>query len=492
MSCCFSAGMPMPVSDTVKAMTVSAWSSRGAGRVHPLRAGAIPSRTEPFSVNLKALERRFFSTCSRRRRSGLHQGGQLFVELDRKVEMLRLGDVAEIFLHVFPDFGERRLMRLDLRRARFDPREVEDLVDEFQQVVARGIDRPGVLDLLLAQVGLPVVGENLGQDEQAVERRAQLVRHAGEEVGLVLRGEGDLLGLLLDLLARRLDLPVGPLHLLLLQGEEGDLFLHLLVRLLQLLVGLLEFLVGLLQLLLLFLQLQLGDAEPAGLGLELDVLDAQLVLTDPQVLGQGLGLPEQFLRPDRALDGVEDDADAVRQPVEEGELDGGGPTEQGQLQHRLHLALEQGGLDDDGLGRRPAEGRIDVEIIGRDFLEHDPLLVQETLAGQPFARLDFRRRLVHRVARLEFQPSLGRAPFRDVEDRVARLQQRGQLGQDGAADEIGIAPPLKRAVKRARLVLSQSCSDWARWRSSICAAMRLKREARRPTSSLDRTATRCP
>ena len=46
----------------------------------------------------------------------------------------------------------------------------------------------------------------VGEDQQAVERRAQLVRHVGEELGLVLRGERELLGLLLERLARLLDL----------------------------------------------------------------------------------------------------------------------------------------------------------------------------------------------------------------------------------------------------------------------------------------------
>jgi hypothetical protein len=47
-------------------------------------------------------------------------------------------------------------------------------------------------------VVLGVVLELLGEDQQAVQRRAQLVRHVGDELGLVLRGDGELTGLLLD------------------------------------------------------------------------------------------------------------------------------------------------------------------------------------------------------------------------------------------------------------------------------------------------------
>ena len=62
---CFSGGMPMPVSATSKAITVGAWlriGCRGSSRSPPQSV----SRTPPFSVNLKALDNRFFSTCCRR------------------------------------------------------------------------------------------------------------------------------------------------------------------------------------------------------------------------------------------------------------------------------------------------------------------------------------------------------------------------------------------------------------------------------------------
>ena len=47
-----------------------------------------------------------------------------------------------------------------------------------------------------------IVRQQLGQDQQRVERRAQLVAHVGEELGLVLGGQRELLGLLLDRAAR--------------------------------------------------------------------------------------------------------------------------------------------------------------------------------------------------------------------------------------------------------------------------------------------------
>ena len=81
------------------------------------------------------------------------------------------------------------------------------------------------------QVPLGVLRELVGEDEQAVERRPQLVRHVGEELRLVLGGQRELLGLLLERLPRLLDLLVLPLDLLVLVGEQPGLLLELLVGL---------------------------------------------------------------------------------------------------------------------------------------------------------------------------------------------------------------------------------------------------------------------
>jgi hypothetical protein len=70
------------------------------------------------------------------------------------------------------------------------------------------------------------------------------VRHVGEEFRLVLRGQRELLGLLLELLLGQLDLPVLALDLGVLPGEEPGLLLELLVGLLQFLLLLLEELLG--------------------------------------------------------------------------------------------------------------------------------------------------------------------------------------------------------------------------------------------------------
>jgi len=233
-------------------------------------------------------------------------GGELRIELARELEILGLRDGPEGALDEIADVADARLRRLQLDRARLDARKVEHLVDELEQVVAGGLDRARVLHLFLGQVALAVFGQDLGKDEQAVKRRAQLVRHVGEELRLVARGLRDLLGLVLQVDAGLLDLAVGLLDLLFLEREQVGLFLDLLVRLLKLLVRLLDFLVRLLELLLLFLQENLGIA--------------QVAVALAQFRGHFLRLDEQFLRTLVGRDGVEHDAEAFGHPLDESDV----------------------------------------------------------------------------------------------------------------------------------------------------------------------------
>ena len=69
----------------------------------------------------------------------------------------------------------------------------------------------------------------IGEDEQAVERRAQFVRHVGQELRLVLRGQGQLLGLLFQRLAGLFDFLVLAFDFLVLVGQQAGLFLQFLV-----------------------------------------------------------------------------------------------------------------------------------------------------------------------------------------------------------------------------------------------------------------------
>jgi hypothetical protein len=89
--------------------------------------------------------------------------------------------------------------RAHFELAGLDLGDVENVVDQVEQVVAGRVDRLGELDLLGAEVAFGVLRQQLGQDQRAVQRRAQFVGHVGEEFGLVLARALQLVGALLQL-----------------------------------------------------------------------------------------------------------------------------------------------------------------------------------------------------------------------------------------------------------------------------------------------------
>src|SRR4029077_8496402 len=107
-------------------------------------------------------------------------------------ETAAFGFVPEGAADGLEQVGEEHLLGLDRDRSGFDLRQVENIGDQVQQVGARTVNRASKLDLLRRQVALGVVGQLLAEDQDAIERRAQLVRHVGQELGLVLRGQRQL------------------------------------------------------------------------------------------------------------------------------------------------------------------------------------------------------------------------------------------------------------------------------------------------------------
>ncbi len=196
------------------------------------------------------------------------RGRQARVDVDRELQALEVGHLAEGALDELPQLGERHRGDVHRHGAGLDLGEVEDVVDQVQQVGARAVDRLGEPDLLGGEVAVGVLAQDLRQDQQAVERRPQLVRHVGQELGLVLGDQRQLLGLLLQRHLGLLDLVVLLLHLRLLVGEQLRLLLQLLVGLLQLVLLLLEQLFGLLQRAGLLLQPLVGLGQRLLLGLQ--------------------------------------------------------------------------------------------------------------------------------------------------------------------------------------------------------------------------------
>ena len=208
------------------------------------------------------------------------------------------------------------------------------------------MDRLGELLLLAGQVAFGVLGQLIGEDEQAVERRPQFVAHVRQELGLVLDGERQLLRLLFQRLTGLFDFRVLPLDFLILVREELGLLLQLLVRVLQFLLASLE------------------------------------------LLCQRLGLLEQILRPHVRFDRVEHDADRLGELFEERLVRGVEAAERGEFEHAADLAFEDQRQHEDASRRRRAEPRRDADVVRRQVVEQDLLLLQRALPDQPLPEAD--------------------------------------------------------------------------------------------------------
>ena len=174
-------------------------------------------------------------------RVGGNRRRQARPQVDGELQLRGLGDVPERPLQERRKLGEGPIRDLQSDSSRLDLRKVEDVVDQTQQVGARRANDRRVLGLLRKQVSLGVVGQLLRQDQQAVERGAELVRHVGEELGLVTRRDLQLRRLFLDEALGHLDFVALLLDLGVLLCELARFLGELLIGSLQLVLLALKF-----------------------------------------------------------------------------------------------------------------------------------------------------------------------------------------------------------------------------------------------------------
>src|SRR5581483_3569464 len=356
-------------------------------------------------------------------------------DLDVQLEALVLRERAERPLDVVADVADRDVGDSNVHLPGLDLRQVEDVVDQLEQVGARLVDRLRELDLLLRQVLLGVLRQQLREDEQRVERRAQLVAHVREELALVAGRERELLRALLQGGPRELDLAVLDLDPAVLLLEELCLLLELLVRLLQLLLLGLQQLFRRLQRLRLLLELGVR-------ALELLLLRLELLRALLQLERQALRLPEQLFRAHRRVDRVDDDADRLGELLEEGPLNLGERRKRRELDDRHHLVLEEHRHDDDVPRRRLAEARRDLDVVRRRLGDEDRLLLECRLADERLSdRVPVRDLLpgLVAVARDQLQHGLFALVLREEERAVAGADERRQLRHDEARHRLQVA-----------------------------------------------------
>ena len=221
--------------------------------------------------------------------------------------------------------------------------QIQNFVDQVQQVAAAFVDHPGRLGLLGGEVALLVVGQLAGQNQHAVQRGAQLMRHIGQELGLVLRG-------LLQLPGRRLELGALP-------GQHLAFLFQLLVGRPQLFTLLLEFFLGLAQRLRLFLQFFIGDP--------------QLLLLLLQARGHGSRLLQQLLGALLGFQSIQRQGNRFRNAIQQ--LQGllRRPAVPGQFQQPHHAALATQGHQCHRAGQGLAQTRCNRQIVSRQVCEQE-------------------------------------------------------------------------------------------------------------------------
>ena len=87
-------------------------------------------------------------------------------------------------LHLVDELVEVEVVEEQVHLAGLDLGDVEDVVDHRQQMLAGRADLLQVADLLAAAVELGVLEQDLAVADDGIERRAQLVAHLGQELGL--------------------------------------------------------------------------------------------------------------------------------------------------------------------------------------------------------------------------------------------------------------------------------------------------------------------
>src|ERR1700722_5813805 len=90
--------------------------------------------------------------------------------------------VPEGACHHLDQAAEEYLFSFDRDGARLDLGEVQDVADEVEKICSCAVTGASELHLLRCEVGVRGAGELLAEDENAIERCPQLVRHIGQEL----------------------------------------------------------------------------------------------------------------------------------------------------------------------------------------------------------------------------------------------------------------------------------------------------------------------
>ena len=107
---------------------------------------------------------------------GANRGGQRRQRLIRKQDIFLLGPHADNAADAAQERIKQELRRKHFELARLDFRQIENVVDQHQQMLAAFLDYSQTVALQIGQAAR--LSQNVGVTENAVERRPQFVAHA--------------------------------------------------------------------------------------------------------------------------------------------------------------------------------------------------------------------------------------------------------------------------------------------------------------------------
>ena len=337
-------------------------------------------------------------------RVGVDAGRRLRVQHHGQRQAFLLGQRAQRLnerlhgaLQVHRLHGHRGLPGLDLRQ-------VQDVVDQRQQIVARRQDGGGVLDLLGRQVALFVVRQQFGQDQCRIQRRAQFMAHVGQKFALVLAGNFQVARFFGQGLLRH--------------DQVGGLAFQFLRLFFQKGVAALQFA-------LLNFHLRLRLLQHAALLLQLFVADAQFFLLRLQLFRLALRFFQQFLQA-RAVGGRADGAGhSFGRAFQQFDVGAVQRPEKPHLQHRVQFALQERRHHHQfGCHAAAGAGR-NLQVAGRHAAHMHQRLVLRHLACQPLAGRNAGGRLTvgQRKAAKTLQRPVGLHGVGGAHARIHELRQ---------------------------------------------------------------------
>ena len=117
---------------------------------------------------------------------------RVLLGLDHEAVLVLLGELSGRADDFVDKLGQVNGLGIEFELTGFDLREIQYLVDQAQEVGPGGIHTAQRFQRLFRLETRRVADHHLGQANDGVERRAQLVAHAGEKLRLVLACHLDL------------------------------------------------------------------------------------------------------------------------------------------------------------------------------------------------------------------------------------------------------------------------------------------------------------